>query len=170
MSDETALERIPENVEAMQRVRASTTLGDPIKRALQRIADGETYRAASKAEGYADGGPALYRAAVAYGVVSLNSARQIGRAHRIADLSGSELEHRLLEKPEDFSDRDLSVARGIEIDKIAKRERWEKPLERDDYLSAFDALAGRIGAEGGKVTLTVEVEPAQPAIDVTPKP
>ena len=67
-----------------------------------------------------------------------------------------------------MSDRDLVVANGVALDKIAKRERWGQEPEETDYLSAFDRLAAKLADKGGKVTLSVEAEIPNDAIDVTP--
>ena len=69
----------------------------------------------------------------------------------------------------------MTVASGVMIDKITKREAWGKEPERRDNLAAFDEFAkklqARLAESGGKLTVAVKVEPLEPvndAIDVTP--
>ena len=75
--------------------------------------------------------------------------------------------------PREISIRDLVIANGVALDKLAKRERWgQEPDEDRSYASALDKLAEAI-AKGG-VKLELKVEPVSTpnvphdAIDVTP--
>ncbi len=77
---------------------------------------------------------------------------------------------RLLEKPEDFNNRDLVVANGVSVDKIMAHER------RDDeggnaLVSEFERLAAKLAESGASMEIKVAPRPSDPtddAIDVTP--
>ena len=150
---------LPENTEPWARIEASA-LGARMKRALRRIACGETYREAAQAEGYATHSD-VYRMAQRYRLVNATSERIVNRCRNVADLSLEELERRLTEDPGAFSAKELGITAGIATDKVAKKERWgligdissrgESPLE---MLSK--------AAMEGKISLSMEVKPAPP--------
>ncbi len=75
--------------------------------------------------------------------------------------------------PREISIRDLVIANGVALDKLAKRERWgQEPDDSRSYVSALDKLAEQIAKSGVKLELRVEPRsaPGDPrnAIDVTP--
>ncbi len=119
------------NAKALAQIGASR-LGDRMKRALRHIATGMTYREAAAAEGYATWSD-VWGYANKYGLIDLTTGRLIGGCRRIARLSGDELEERLTTHPEEISSRDLVIANGVALDKIAKRERWGQEREETDY-------------------------------------
>ena len=156
-----------EHADAWAKVEAGP-LPDQMKRAMRWILAGESCRRAAELVDYKSW-TGVWRAAREYGLAAIHSDRIISSARRVANLSGEELEHRLVENPGKFSDRDLVVANGVAIDKIAKRERWDKEEPKANSLAAFDAIAEKLAKTGGRLTVTVAVEQPEPAIDVTPQ-
>jgi hypothetical protein len=157
-----------ENAKAWATIQSSR-LGDRMKRALQRIAGGESYRQAAEAEGYATHSD-IFRYATKYGLIDIRTKALLEQNRKIARLSGEEIQRRLLEKPEDFNNRDLVVANGVSVDKIMAHER------RDDeggsgLASEFEKLAAKLAESGASMEIQVAVRPTDPvqdAVDVTP--
>ena len=82
--------------------------------------------------------------------------------------SGSELEQRLLDKPEDWSPKELAVTRGIELDKLARAQEEQS----NSVLETLTRIGQELVARGG-LELTVSLRPGQQQdepIDVTPSP
>ncbi len=134
--------------------------------------DPPSYREAAAAEGYATWSD-VWRYANRFGLIDLSTGRLIGGVRRIARLSNDELEKRLIEQPESITSRDLVIANGVALDKLAKRERWgQEPDEGKSYASALDKLAEAIAKSGVRLELKVEPLPAPGdpcnTIDVTP--
>ncbi len=149
-------EILPRNERAWERVKASS-LGERMKRALRRVATGESYREAAQAEGYGTHSE-IYRNAKRYGLSSATSERIVERCRNVADLSLQELERRLAADPEAFSTKELDITAGIMTDKIAKRERWGTV---EDHGSSEDSpllQLARAVAEG-KLGARLEVHP-----------
>jgi hypothetical protein len=94
--------------EAWSRVEASRH-GPRMKRALARVASGESYRQAADAEGYGDH-MKLYRLAKKYGLLGAKKEQILAGSRRVALLANQELERRLLERPDHISDRDVTVS------------------------------------------------------------
>ncbi len=68
----------------------------------------------------------------------------------------------LLNSPEEISGRDLVVANGVALEKLAKRERWGKePDEGKSFVSALDKLAAQIAKSEIRLELKVEPQPAR---------
>ena len=159
-SGETALATIavPEELrEAWDRV-ASAGHPEALVRALYRVALGEPYREAATAEGYEDH-KQVWRAARRHGLANSRKERLLNGQRRVATLATDLLEERLLEKPDEVSSRDLTVASGVAIDKVSAAEGWgkgeEAPSQGPDVGLA--ALAEAIVAKGGKLELHVTV-------------
>ena len=74
-------------------------------RAPYRVALGEPYREAAKAEGYADHAD-IWRLATRYGLVQAKKERILNGTRRVALPSNEELERRLVEETDDISTRD----------------------------------------------------------------
>jgi hypothetical protein len=112
----------PSNAAAWSQVEASP-LGDRMRRALRRVAAGESFREAATAEGYGTHSD-VYRYARQYGLLSVKSELLVDRCREVAGMGLAELARRLSEDPESFSVKELGVSTGIMLDKIAKAERW----------------------------------------------
>ncbi len=73
--------------------------------------------------------------------------------------------------PREISIRDLVIANGVALDKLAKRERWgQEPKEGAGALDVLERLAERVAR--GEVELKLEVtrrDASEEAVDVTPK-
>ena len=148
---------LPENTESWTKIEASA-LGDRMKRALRRVASGETYREAAQAEGYATHSD-VYRMAQRYRLVNATSERIVNRCRNVADLSLEELERRLTEDPGAFSAKELGITAGIATDKVAKKERWGlSDDESSRRESPFEQLAR--AAMEGKISMDITVQPA----------
>ncbi len=162
---------VPEEcADAWARVEASG-VKDRMKRALFRVAHGEAVRQAAEAEGYASHAE-TYRAAKRFGLIDSQKQQLVAGCRRVARLTNEELERRLVEAPEDVSTRDLVVANGVAIDKIAKAERWNQ--EHNDVGSFSEALQQmwqEFKKSGMKLEMVVsphpDKDPAAKAIDVT---
>ncbi len=143
-------------------------------RALYRVALGESYREAAKAEGYTDHAD-IWRLAKRYGLVQAKKERILNGTRRVALLSNDELERRLVEKTDDISTRDLIVAGGVAQDKLSAAEGWGKPATGTD-TGSLDALVAKMLERGATLELTVKTpDPVLEArgreeIDVTPRP
>ena len=144
--------------EAVRRCRS-----DRLRQALYLVALGNSYKLA--AEYFSLSPQAVYEAARRYGLAQLKTEAQIERAHSIVHLAGAELERRLVESPAEFSGKDLYTMRGVEVDKIAKREAWgTKREDRAGYVAGLAALI-REARASGKVSLSIEVERGTTARD-----
>ncbi len=157
------------NAKALARLEASN-VGDRMRRALRHIASGMSYREASATEGYASWSD-VWRYANRFGLIDLTTGRLIGGCRRVARLSNDELEERLVNDPGEVSTRDLIVANGVALDKLAKKERWGSELEGATSLDILERLAERVAK--GELELELKVsrpDEADRAIDVTPEP
>ena len=157
------------NAQALIQIEESR-LGDRMKRALRHIASGMSYREAAAAEGYATWSD-VWRYANRFGLIDLTTGRLIGGCRRVARLSNDELEERLVNDPGEVSTRDLIVANGVALDKLAKKERWGSELEGATSLDILERLAERVAK--GELELELKVsrpDEADRAIDVTPEP
>ncbi len=156
------------NAKALARIEASR-LGDRVKRSLRHIGSGMSYREAAAAEGYASWSD-VWRYGNRFGLIDLTTGRLIGGCRRIARLSNDELEERLLNDPAEISTRDLVIANGVALDKLAKRERWgQEPKEGAGALDVLERLADRVVRGDLELELRVSrPDAAERAIDVTP--
>jgi hypothetical protein len=159
----------PDNVPVWERIQQSS-LGPRMKRALGRIAAGQSYREAAKAEGYASHSE-IVRAARRYGLQSVTTERLVDRVRRVADMSLEELERRLEADPASFTTKELGITSGIMIDKVSKRERWSV----DDVAGGrgspmLQQIAEKLLRDGGKLELRVSrgEREAGAVIDVEP--
>ncbi len=133
-------------------------------RALYRVALGEPYREAAKAEGYTDHAD-IWRLAKRYGLVQAKKERILAGSRRVALLANEELERRLVEKTEEISDRDLTVMGGVAQDKIAAAERksGEEPS-----TGSLDARVKKLLDSGASLEIQVKTpDPMRDAIVVT---
>ena len=157
-----------QNAQALARFEASN-VGDRMKRALRRVASGESFREAAQAEGYKTHSD-VYRYARQYGLLNVRDEVLIVRCRRVTGMGLAELERRLAEDPEGFSVKELGVTTGILLDKIAKKERWGlEPKEGAGALDVLERLAERVAR--GEVELKLEVtrrDASEEAVDVTP--
>ncbi len=75
--------------------------------------------------------------------------------------------------PREISIRDLVIANGVALNKLARRERWgQEADEGRSYASALDKLAEWVAKSGVKLELRVEPQSVgdgpEDVIDVTP--
>ncbi len=163
-------EAAEQNAKAVTQIEASN-VGDHMKRALRRVASGESFREAAQAEGYKTHSD-VYRYARQYGLLNVKDELLIDGCRRVSGMGLAELERRLAEDPEGFSVKELGVTTGILLDKIAKKERWGlEPKEGAGALDVLERLADRVAK--GELELELRVsrpDPADRAIDVTPEP
>ncbi len=156
------------NSKALTRIEASN-VGDRMKRALRRVASGESFREAAQAEGYQTHSD-VYRYARQYGLLNVRDELLIDGCRRVTGMSLAELERRLAEDPEGFSVKELGVTTGILLDKIAKKERWGlEPKGGAGALDVLERLADRVAR--GELELKLEVtrrDASEEAVDVTP--
>jgi hypothetical protein len=103
----------------------------------------------------------------------VHTKQLVAQCKSLADLSGAELERRLVEAPESIGTKDLGVIQGIALDKVANYEGW-RTRNHDPGALAAQAV-DRLAALEGKLTLSVTVErtpapereaPQPPALDV----
>ncbi len=157
-----------QNAKVVTQIEASN-VGDHMKRALRRVASGESFREAAQAEGYKTHSD-VYRYARQCGLLNVRDEVLIVRCRRVTGLGLAELERRLAEDPEGFSVKELGVTNGILLDKIAKKERWGlEPKEGAGALDVLERLAERVAR--GELSLELKVSrdnPAERTIDVTP--
>lgn len=157
-----------QNAKALTQIEASN-VGDRMKRALRRVASGESFREAAQAEGYKTHSD-VYRYARQCGLLSVKDELLIDGCRRVTGMGLAELERRLAEDPEGFSVKELGVTTGILLDKIAKKERWGlEPKEGAGALDVLERLADRVVR--GELELELRVsrpDAAERAIDVTP--
>jgi hypothetical protein len=140
----------PENQKSWEAIQASG-LGDRMKRALQRVAGGWSTRDAAEAEGYATHQD-VWRYCRRFDLVDIRTGRIMAGNGRIAYLANELVEQRMVEKPDDISTRDLSIASGIAQDKLAKYERWGQDQESEDFGEAVGRIAERIVKAGGRLS------------------
>jgi hypothetical protein len=148
---------------------------DPrILRCLFRIyALGDRWRDTCKAEGLPTHTTVL-RHAIKYGMNRRTSDGIIEQQRRIVTLYANEMEKRIVEAPEDLSNRDLQVGMGIAIDKVAKKESWGAEKKQDKaFGDSLLELAKAVREGSVQVEMEVKVkstlaDPMQEAIDVTP--
>lgn len=128
-----------------------------MKRALQRVVTGTPIREAAEAEGYASHAD-VHRYAKRFGLLEIGTEQLMARQRRVVALGLEELERRLSEDPASVSTRDLVVSNGVGMDKIARRERWDRPGDgAGSFLSRLGELAARVKAgESVGVSLLVE--------------
>lgn len=146
----------------------SRGFGEPMRKALHLVLDGTPYRDAAREVGLASHQD-LHRAAKRLGLLEVHTRELVSQCKRVAHLSGSELERRLVENPDSIGAKDLSVISGIALDKIAKFEGWG----HSRALEFGAAVVDRLSQLEGKLNITVERAPspggaAPPTIDVTP--
>jgi hypothetical protein len=160
----------PNNQDALEKIEQSK-LGEKMKRALKRVAGGEAIRAAAELEGYASHAD-VYRAAKRYGLANVRTTKLIESHRRISSLAGEELEDRLLNGPESFSNQQLGIIQGISTDKALAHEKTQQH-DGSGYISALEQLAKRAYATGEGIELKVSVKPlasgADEVIDATPE-
>jgi hypothetical protein len=156
----------PDNAPAWDRIEASS-LGDRMKRALRRVAAGESFREASRAEGYASHSE-IVRAARRYGLQSVSTEQLVDRVRRVADMSLEELERRLEADPASFTTKELGITSGIMVDKLAKRERWGDDVGASRGSPLLQQIAEKLLRDGGKLELRVSrgERDAEAVIDV----
>ena len=168
--DGSALAVDPRNQDALEEIERSG-LGCRMKKALRRIACGESVRAASELEGYASHAD-VYRTAKRYGLIDVRTNKLIDRHRRISSLAGEELENRLAEAPDKISVQQLGILQGISTDKVLASEKASVP-DGGQYLSALDRLAEKVLEAGAGFELQLSVKPPSPGsaevIDVTPE-
>ncbi len=161
---------LPEDLrEAWEAVIAGSHC-ERMTRALYRVALGESYREAAKAEEYADHKD-VWNLAKRYGLVQAKKEQILNGTRRVALLSNEELERRLVEQTDDISTRDLIVAGGVAQDKLAAAERksGEEPS-----TGGLAELVTRLKEAGVSLEITVKTpDPvlearAREEIDVTP--
>jgi hypothetical protein len=145
----------------------ATGCGEKIKAALHLVLDGTPYREAASEVGLARRVPRGEAPESARGAHEAASRPVPG----LADLSGSELERRLVEDPESIGTKDLSVINGIALDKVANYEGWRH--RSHDPAGLASAAIGRLSQLEGKLKLSVVVErepaaegPKPPALEV----
>ncbi len=167
------LPEIPEeNAKGWELIQDSQ-LGDRMKRALRRVATGESYRQASQAEGYKDH-KRVWVHAHKYGLIDLRTERLISQVRRTTHLSLALVEHRLTEDPDAVTTKDAVIVAGIGLDKLAKRERWGQEPEGENLGDKLLEIAAQIVKAPGALDLHVSISGAEPqdpvaaAIDVTP--
>lgn len=158
----------PDNEAAWAAIEASD-LGDHMKRALFRVAAGESFREAAKAEQYGTHSD-VFRYAQRYGLISITKKTLVDRFRRVSDLSFEELEHRLIDDASSFSAHQLGVVGGIAADKVAKAERrGHEPSGAGNTLSKLEQIAASIAEQGLQLDLSLRPsDSAQRVIDVTP--
>ncbi len=161
-------EAAEQNTKALTHIEASN-VGDRTKRALHRVASGESFREAAQAEGYKTHSD-VYRYARQYGLLNVKDEVLIDGCRRVTGMGLAELERRLVEDPEGFSVKELGVTTGILLDKIAKKERWGlEPKEGAGALDVLERLADRVAK--GELELELRVSrpnASEEAVDVTP--
>ena len=166
--DSSPLVLDPHNQDVLKKIEQSN-LGDRMKRALKRVASGEPIRAAALAEGY-ESHSDLWRYCKRFEIVDLKTKALVERHRRVSTLAGSELEMRLVEKPESFSNQALGVLQGIGTDKAILLDKGAT-YDGNAYLAGLNALAALAGGGQG-VEIRVAVSPlasgADGVIDVTP--
>ena len=156
-------------------VEAHPKLGRPQKAALRLVAEGRSYREAAREAGLKSTAD-LRRHAERFGlrdthlvvreVQKIEDSKTLVRELReVAGRGAQELVRRLVEDAQGIQTRDLTVLTGVAVDKLAKWESWGEQ-ERDANPSGLGALLERLGASGG--TVSVSIQPNEPAIDVTP--
>ena len=140
-----------------------------MKRALRRVAVGESFREAAKAEQYGTHSD-IYRAARKFGLISITKEKLVGRFRRVSDLSFEELEQRLIDDPGSFSHQQLGVVGGIAADKVAKAERWgQEPTGGGDAIAKLEQIGAALAGQGLRLDVSLRPsEPAQPEIDEAP--
>lgn len=156
----SASARLPEPLRERWAEALEGINSDPLLRAVYRVALGEPIRAAARAEGYKDHA-AVWRAAKKYRLLPTDRDTLVEGHRRIAKIANDEVERRLIENPEEMSNRDLVVAGGVSMDKVFKAEGPAKADE--DYGGALIELAAdlaRLG--GGKVTVELSVHRPEP--------
>ena len=133
---------VEEAREAWDRIAEEPRLGARMKCALRFVAGGLPYRKAAEMVQYADHAE-VWRTARRFGLAKVRTDELIEQGGRIAWLAGDEMERRIVEDSDELGLRDLAVARGIEMDKRAKRENWGRDLDgRGSFTSAFDSAWG----------------------------
>jgi hypothetical protein len=138
-----------------------------MKAALHAVLDGTPYREAATAAGLRSHQD-VYRAAKRLGLLDVHTKQLVAQCQRLADLSGSELERRLVEAPESIGTKDLSVINGIALDKVANYEGWRH--RSHDPAGLASAAIDRLSQLEGKLKLSVVVEREPTAERETPKP
>ena len=146
----------------------ATGLGEKIKAALHLVLDGTPYRDAAREVGLASRQD-LHRAAKRLGLLEMHSKQLVAQCQRVADLSGAEVERRLVEHPESIGTKDLSVINGIALDKIAKYESWGR-VDHDLAGAAAKAVDRLSQLEGQLKISVVTVERTPPAEREAPQP
>jgi hypothetical protein len=149
---------LPENAEAWARIEESR-LSARMKRALNRIAAGESYRDAAEAEGYATHSD-VYRYARQFGLSTVTSARLVEAHRKNALLAADELGRRLEDTPESFKAAELNFITGTATDKVSRYEGWDsRRPESPSYASALERFAETLAKTGARLEITVEPRP-----------
>jgi len=137
----------------------ATQCGPAMKAALHAVLDGVPYRDAAREVGLASHQD-LHRAAKRLGLLEVHTKQLVAQCQRLADLSSSELERRLVEDPGSIGTKDLSVINGIALDKVANYEGWRH--RNHDAASLASQAVDRLAALEGKLTMSVVVERTPP--------
>jgi hypothetical protein len=145
----------------------ATQCGEKIKAALHLLLDGVPYRDAAREVGLASHQD-LHRAAKRLGLLDVHTKQLVAQCKRVADLSGAELERRLVDDPASMGVKDLAVVNGIALDKIAKYESWGR--DHADGSNLVGQVYDRLKALEGRVRLEVTVERTPLAERETPEP
>lgn len=134
------------------------------KRAVYRAAVlGESWLDAAESEGLHP--QALWRLARRYGLAGRNQQQLTAALQRLATLSADQLEKMLIDG--DLKPKDVAVALGISTDKLVRQ--LDRGTGERGYQSFLDQIASQL-QQGGTVSFQLTVEPADPAIDVSPEP
>jgi hypothetical protein len=145
----------------------ATGHGEKIKAALHLVLDGTPYRDAAREVGLASHQD-LHRAAKRMGLLEVHTKELVAQCKRLADLSGGELERRLVEDPASLGVKDLAVINGIALDKIAKYESWGRVDH--DAAGLASAAVDRLAALEGRLSISVTVERTPSDGRETPQP
>lgn len=152
-----------------------TRTSERTKRALRWWLAGYSWAEVAEIMGYASPDcRSLRRAARGLGLTALaaRSDNLIRQSRAIAQAAGEKILERIEDGDDSMSAKELAIVRGIEIDKVAKRERWDRGAagEEGTFLSGLESIAEELAKSGGKLELTVtKSDPADAAIDVTPE-
>lgn len=136
-----------------------------VKEALVRVLEGEDYRSAAKAVGYADH-QLVYRWAKKLGLTGSHKEELKRLFRELSSLSGRELERRLQDPAEldRLSTKDLTVVVGIVTDKVAKLDGLDAGAVGHSFAQKMAATLDRILAMGGA---SITVEPAKRVVDTS---
>ncbi len=95
----------------------------------------------------------------------IGTTERIINQHRInAHISGAELEKRLTENPDGFSNKDLTLTEAISTDKVFTHEKTQAEGQ-SAFVEAIDAVADRIAKNGYELKLTISPHAPDQAAD-----